>query len=57
MTWRASPTRLLTEGFRRVAKLGRLRAAAERKLIGDRTHHNVQNIDVSLQRLADLLLP
>lgn len=46
---------LVTEGFERVAKLNRLRAMAERKLIGDRTEYNQRNIDASLERLAALL--
>ena len=45
----------VTEGFRRVAKMGRLRAMAERKLIGDRSEYNARNIDASLQRLNDLV--
>jgi hypothetical protein len=45
---------LVTEGFLRVAKLGRLRAAAERKFIGDRTEYNARNIDESLGRLAEM---
>ena len=43
---------LVTEGFLRVAKLSRLRALAEKKLLGDRTEYNVRNIDASLDRLA-----
>lgn len=43
---------VVTEGFLRVAKLGRLRALAEKKLLGDRTEHNTRNIDASLRRLA-----
>jgi uncharacterized protein YndB with AHSA1/START domain len=46
---------LVTEGFFRVAKLSRIRALAERKLIGDRTEYNSRNIDESLRRLADLI--
>lgn len=46
---------LVTEGFLRVAKLGRLRALAEKKLLGDRTEYNVRNINASLDRLADVL--
>jgi len=46
---------LVTEGFLRVAQLSRLRAMAERKLIGDRTEYNQRNIDASLERLAQLL--
>lgn len=45
----------VTEGFLRVAKLGRVRAMAERKLLGDRADHNARNIDESLRRLAELL--
>ena len=40
------------EGFERVAKLGRVRALAERKLLGGRAEHNARNIDESLRRLA-----
>jgi uncharacterized protein YndB with AHSA1/START domain len=43
---------VVTEGFLRVAKLGRVRAMAERKLLGDRTEYNTRNIDASLERLA-----
>ncbi len=32
---------LVTEGFLRVAKLGRLRSLAEKKLLGDRSEYNV----------------
>jgi len=46
---------LVTEGFLRVAKLGRVRAIAERKLLGDRTEYNGRNIDESLRRLAGLI--
>jgi len=46
---------LVTEGFVRVAKLGRVRAMAERKLIGDRSEYNARNIDESLRRLAELI--
>jgi len=42
----------VTEGFLRIAKIGRIRALAERKLLGDRTEHNARNIDGSLRRLA-----
>lgn len=45
----------VTEGFFRVAKLGRLRALAERNLLGDRTEYNIRNIDESLQRLAEVI--
>jgi len=45
----------VTEGFLRVAKLGKVRAMAERKLLGDRAEYNARNIDESLRRLADLL--
>lgn len=45
----------VTEGFLRVAELGRIRALAERKLLGDRAEHNARNIDESLRRLAVLL--
>jgi len=45
----------VTEGFMRVAKLGRVRAVAERKLIGDRTEYNTRNIDASLERLANVV--
>lgn len=45
----------VTEGFLRVAKLGRVRALAERKLIGDRTDYNARNIDESLRRLAEVV--
>jgi uncharacterized protein YndB with AHSA1/START domain len=45
----------VTEGFLRVAKLGRVRAMAERKLLGDRTEYNARNIDASLRRLAELI--
>ena len=47
----------ITEGFMRVAKLGRLRAAAERKLLGDRAEYNARNIDESLRRLAEVVEP
>ncbi|HUP86075.1 MAG TPA: SRPBCC family protein [Acidimicrobiales bacterium] len=46
---------LVTEGFMRVAKLGRVRALAEKKLLGDRTEYNTRNIDESLRRLAELV--
>lgn len=46
---------LVTEGFLRVARLGRLRALAEKKLLGDRTEYNIRNIDESLGRLARLV--
>jgi len=46
---------LVTEGFLRVARLGRLRAVAEKKLLGDRSEHNSRNIDESLRRLAELI--
>ena len=46
---------LVTEGFLRVAKLGRIRAMAERKLLGDRAEYNARNIDASLERLAALM--
>ena len=45
----------VTEGFLRVAKLGKVRAMAERKLLGDRAEYNTRNIDESLRRLAELL--
>ena len=45
----------VTEGFQRVAKLGRVRALAERKLLGDRTEYNTRNIDASLGLLAALV--
>lgn len=45
----------VTEGFLRVAALGRVRAMAERKLLGDRAEHNARNIDESLRRLADVV--
>jgi hypothetical protein len=45
----------VAEGFERVAKLGRIRAMAERKLLGDRTERNARNIDESLRRLAELV--
>ncbi|HUQ40522.1 MAG TPA: SRPBCC family protein [Acidimicrobiales bacterium] len=45
----------VTEGFERVAKLGKVRALAERKLLGDRTEYNTRNIDESLRRLAELV--
>jgi uncharacterized protein YndB with AHSA1/START domain len=45
----------VTEGFVRVAKLGRVRAMAERKLLGDRAEYNARNIDESLRRLAELV--
>lgn len=45
----------VAEGFERVAKLGRIRAMAERKLLGDRTERNARNIDASLRRLAELV--
>lgn len=45
----------VTEGFLRVARLGRIRALAERKLLGDRSEHNARNIDASLERLARLV--
>jgi hypothetical protein len=45
----------VTEGFERVAKLGRVRALAERKLLGDRAEHNARNIDESLRRLATVI--
>jgi uncharacterized protein YndB with AHSA1/START domain len=45
----------ITEGFLRVAKLGRLRAAAERKMLGDRAEYNARNIDESLRRLAEVV--
>jgi len=44
-------TTVVTEGFLRVAKLGRVRALAERKLLGDRAEYNARNIDESLRRL------
>ena len=44
------------EGFLRVAKLGKVRQLAEKKLLGDRTEHNARNIDASLRRLADAVL-
>jgi uncharacterized protein YndB with AHSA1/START domain len=46
---------IVTEGFERIAKLGRLRAIAERKLLGDRTEYNTRNIEASLTRLANAL--
>jgi len=42
----------VTEGFLRVAKLSRVRALAEKKLLGDRTEYNARNIDASLHRLG-----
>jgi uncharacterized protein YndB with AHSA1/START domain len=45
----------VTEGFLRVAKLGKVRAMAERKLLGDRAEYNARNIDASLTRLAELV--
>lgn len=48
---------VVTEGFLRVAKLGRIRAMAERKLLGDRAEFNARNIDESLRRLAALVEP
>jgi uncharacterized protein YndB with AHSA1/START domain len=51
----ASEGTMVTEGFQRVAKLGRLRAMAERKLIGDRAEYNARNIDASLERLAKVV--
>jgi hypothetical protein len=51
----ASEGTTVTEGFQRVAKLGRLRAMAERKLIGDRAEYNARNIDASLERLAKVV--
>jgi hypothetical protein len=45
----------VTEGFLRVAKLGRIRAVAERKLLGDRAEYNARNIDESLRRLASVV--
>lgn len=45
----------MTEGFERVAKLGRIRAMVERKLLGDRAEYNARNIDESLRRLADIV--
>ncbi len=45
----------VTEGFERVAKLSRLRAFAEKKVVGDRTEHNARNIDESLRRLAEVV--
>jgi uncharacterized protein YndB with AHSA1/START domain len=56
--YRLEPTEggtLVTEGFLRVAKLGRLRSLAEKKLLGDRTQYNIRNIDESLTRLAELV--
>jgi hypothetical protein len=53
--YRVEPTAggtLVTEGFLRVAKLGKLRQIAEKKLLGDRTEYNTRNIDASLERLA-----
>lgn len=55
--YRLEPTddgTLVTEGFLRVAKVGRLRSLAEKRLLGDRTEHNIRNIDESLARLAAL---
>ena len=46
---------VVREGFLRVAKLGKVRAMAERKLLGDRTEYNARNIDESLRRLAQLV--
>ena len=43
----------VTEGFLRVAKLGRVRALVERKVLGDRAEYNARNIDESLRRLAE----
>ena len=45
----------VTEGFERLATLGRVRAMAERKLLGDRAEYNARNIDESLRRLAALV--
>jgi uncharacterized protein YndB with AHSA1/START domain len=45
----------VTEGFERVAKLSRIRAMAERKLLGDRAEYNARNIEESLRRLAALV--
>lgn len=56
--YRVEPTghgSTVIEGFLRVAKLGKIRAMAERKLLGDRTEHNARNIDESLRRLAALV--
>jgi uncharacterized protein YndB with AHSA1/START domain len=46
---------VVTEGFLRLVKLGRVRAMAERKLIGDRSEYNARNIDESLRRLAEVV--
>jgi hypothetical protein len=46
---------VVTEGFMRVAKLGKIRAMAERKLLGDRAEYNARNIDASLRRLAEIV--
>jgi uncharacterized protein YndB with AHSA1/START domain len=46
---------IVTEGFERVAKLGRMRLLAERKLLGDRAEYNARNIDESLRRLAEVI--
>ena len=45
----------VTEGFLRVAKLNRVRAFAERRLLGDRAEYNARNIDASLQQLAKVV--
>jgi uncharacterized protein YndB with AHSA1/START domain len=45
----------VTEGFLRVAKLSRIRALAERKLLGDRAEYNARNIDASLHRLVKVV--
>jgi uncharacterized protein YndB with AHSA1/START domain len=45
----------VTEGFLRIAKLSKIRAMAERKLLGDRTEYNARNIDESLRRLAEVV--
>jgi uncharacterized protein YndB with AHSA1/START domain len=47
----------VTEGFERIAKLGRVKAMAERKLLGDRSEYNGRNIDASLRRLAEVVEP
>jgi uncharacterized protein YndB with AHSA1/START domain len=47
----------VTEGFERIAKLGRVKAMAERKLLGDRAEYNGRNIDASLRRLAEVVEP
>ena len=45
----------VTEGFLRVAKMGAIRSFLERRVIGDRTEHNLRNMEASLRRLATLV--